>query len=145
MLGKIRHYTQQVMDHFMNPRNMGEIEDPSGVGTVGDAKCGDIMRLYVTIEEGVIIDVGFKTFGCSAAVASSSVTTELIKGKTIEQALRITNKVVIEALNGLPDNKIHCSVLAEESIQAALIDYAWKHNLDIPGLAKPEEGTAESL
>jgi len=139
MIQMVRRYTKIVLDHFLNPRNMGEIEDADGIGTVGDAKCGDIMRLYLDVEDGRIQDVKFKTFGCGAAVASSSVTTELIKGKTIEEALRVTNKKVLEALGGLPDNKIHCSVLAEEAIQAALIDYAWKNKLKIKGLATPEE------
>ena len=139
MIKAIRKYTQIVMDHFINPRNMGEIENADGVGTVGDAKCGDIMRLYLEVEDQRIKDVKFKTFGCGAAVASSSVTTELIKGKTIEEALRVANKKVLEALGGLPENKVHCSVLAEEAIQAALIDYAWKHKIHIEGLSTPDE------
>ena len=139
MIQMVRKYTKIVMDHFLNPRNMGEIEDADGIGTVGDAKCGDIMRLYLDVEEGRIKDVKFKTFGCGAAVASSSVTTELIKGKTIEEALHVTNKLVLEALGGLPENKVHCSVLAEEAIQAALINYAWKHKIHIDGLDTPED------
>ena len=116
-------YTEQVMDHFMNPRNMGEMEDASGVGTVGNAKCGDIMRIYIKVENDVIVDVKFKTFGCGAAVATSSKATELVKGKTIDEALQITNQAVMEALGGLPPVKVHCSVLAEEALHAAIQDY----------------------
>ena len=116
-------YTEQVMDHFRNPRNMGEMEDASGVGTVGNAKCGDIMRFYIKVEDNVIVDVKFKTFGCGAAIATSSKATELIKGKTIDEALKVTNKAVMEALGGLPPVKVHCSVLAEEALQAAIQDY----------------------
>ena len=116
-------YTEQVMDHFMNPRNMGEMEDASGVGTVGNAKCGDIMRIYIKVENDVIVDVKFKTFGCGAAVATSSKATELVKGKTIDEALQITNKMVMESLGGLPPVKVHCSVLAEEALHAAIKDY----------------------
>ena len=116
-------YTEQVMDHFMNPRNMGEMEDASGVGTVGNAKCGDIMRIYIKVEDDVITDVKFKTFGCGAAIATSSKATELVKGKTIDEALQITNKMVMEALGGLPPVKVHCSVLAEEALHAAIQDY----------------------
>ena len=109
-------YTEKVMDHFMNPRNMGEIEGASGVGTVGNAKCGDIMRMYIQVDQNVITDVKFKTFGCGAAVATSSAATELVKGKTVEEALLITNKSVVEALEGLPPVKVHCSLLAEEAL-----------------------------
>ena len=116
-------YTEQVMDHFMNPRNMGEMEDASGVGTVGNAKCGDIMRIYIKVEDDVITDVKFKTFGCGAAIATSSKATELVKGKTIDEALQITNKMVMESLGGLPPVKVHCSVLAEEALHAAIQDY----------------------
>ena len=116
-------YTEQVMDHFMNPRNMGEMEDASGVGTVGNAKCGDIMRIYIKVEGDVITDVKFKTFGCGAAIATSSKATELVKGKTIDEALQITNKMVMESLGGLPPVKVHCSVLAEEALHAAIQDY----------------------
>ena len=119
-------YTEQVMDHFMNPRNMGEMEDPSGVGTVGNAKCGDIMRIYIKVENDVIVDVKFKTFGCGAAIATSSKATEMVKGKTIDEALTITNKMVTEALGGLPPVKYHCSVLAEEALHAAIADYKAK-------------------
>ena len=116
-------YTEQVMDHFMNPRNMGEMEDASGVGTVGNAKCGDIMRIYIKVENEVITDVKFKTFGCGAAIATSSKATELVMGKTIDEALQITNKMVMESLGGLPPVKVHCSVLAEEALHAAIQDY----------------------
>lgn len=116
-------YSEKVMDHFANPRNVGEIEDANAVGTVGNAKCGDIMKMYMKIEDDVITDVKFKTFGCGAAVATSSMATELVKGKTVEEALELTNKAVIEALDGLPPAKIHCSVLAEEAIKAAVQDY----------------------
>ena len=132
-------YTKKVMDHFSNPRNMGEIENPSGVGTVGNAKCGDIMRMYLDIDEaGIIQDVKFKTFGCGAAIATSSIATELVKGKTVQEALQITNKAVVEALDGLPPVKIHCSLLAEEAIHAALWDYAEKNGIQIEGLVKPK-------
>ena len=104
-------YTEQVMDHFMNPRNMGEMENPDGVGTVGNAKCGDIMRIYIKVEDNVITDVKFKTFGCGAAIATSSKATELVKGKTLDEALQITNKMVMDSLGGLPPVKVHCSVL----------------------------------
>ena len=116
-------YTEQVMDHFMNPRNVGEIEDASGVGTVGNAKCGDIMRIYIKVEDNVITDVKFKTFGCGAAIATSSKATELVKGKTLDEALQITNKMVMDSLGGLPPVKVHCSVLAEEALHAAIQDY----------------------
>ena len=134
-------YSEKVMDHFNNPRNMGEIENPSGVGTVGNAKCGDIMRMYLDVDEaGVIRDVKFKTFGCGAAVATSSMATELVKGKTVQEALQVTNKAVMEALDGLPPVKVHCSLLAEEAIHAALWDYAEKHGIRIEGLEKPKVG-----
>ena len=116
-------YTEQVMDHFTNPRNMGEMEDANGVGTVGNAKCGDIMRIYIKVENDVIVDVKFKTFGCGAAIATSSKATELVMGKTIDEALQITNKMVMEELGGLPPVKVHCSVLAEEALHAAIKDY----------------------
>lgn len=131
-------YSEKVMDHFNNPRNMGEIENASGVGTVGNAKCGDIMRMYLDIDgQGVIQDVKFKTFGCGAAVATSSMATELVKGKTVQEALAVTNKAVMEALDGLPPVKVHCSLLAEEAIHAALWDYAQKNGMVIEGLKKP--------
>ncbi len=117
-------YSEKVMDHFMNPRNVGEIEDASGVGEVGNAKCGDIMKMYLKIDDGdVITDCKFKTFGCGAAIATSSMATELIKGHTVKEALELTNQAVVEALDGLPPVKIHCSVLAEEAIKSALADY----------------------
>ncbi|MBQ7700874.1 MAG: Fe-S cluster assembly scaffold protein NifU [Candidatus Methanomethylophilaceae archaeon] len=132
-------YSEKVMDHFMNPRNVGEIEDASGVGTVGNAKCGDIMRIYLDIDDnGVIQDCKFKTFGCGAAVATSSMATEMVKGKTVQEALQVTNKAVMEALDGLPQVKIHCSLLAEEAIHAALWDYAEKNGITIEGLKKPK-------
>ncbi len=131
-------YSEKVMDHFNHPRNVGEIENPSGVGTVGNAKCGDIMRMYFDIDEqGVIQDAKFKTFGCGAAVATSSMATELVKGKTVQEALTVTNKAVMEALDGLPPVKVHCSLLAEEAIHAALWDYAQKQGIEIEGLKKP--------
>lgn len=130
-------YSDKVIDHFQNPRNVGEIEDASGVGTVGNAKCGDMMRLYLKInEEQVIIDCKFKTYGCGAAVASSSMATEMIKGKTVAEAMKLTNKAVMEALDGLPPEKEHCSLLAEETLHAALWDYAEKHGIEIPGLVR---------
>ena len=137
-------YSEKVMDHFNNPRNVGEIENASGVGTVGNAKCGDIMRMYLDIDEnGIIQDVKFKTFGCGAAVATSSMATELVKGKTVKEALLVTNKAVMEALEGLPPVKVHCSLLAEEAIHAALWDYAEKNNIVIEGLEKPVNDIAE--
>ena len=132
------------MDHFKNPRNMGEIEQPKGVGTVGNAKCGDIMRMYLDIDEdGVIRDAKFKTFGCGAAVATSSMATELVIGKTVQEALLVTNKAVMEALDGLPPVKVHCSLLAEEAIHAALWDYAQKEGIVIEGLKEPVEDIEE--
>jgi len=122
-------YSEKVMDHFSNPRNVGEIENADGVGEVGNPKCGDIMKMYLKIEDGVIVDAKFKTFGCGAAVATSSMATELVRGKTIEEALKITNKAVAEALDGLPPVKMHCSNLAEQAINAAIEDYKVKHGL----------------
>ena len=137
-------YSEKVMDHFSNPRNVGEIENASGVGTVGNAKCGDIMRMYLDIDDnGIINEVKFKTFGCGAAVATSSMATELVKGKSIHEALKITNKSVMEALDGLPPVKVHCSLLAEEAIHAALWDYAEKKGIVIEGLEKPKSDIAE--
>ena len=118
------------MDHFANPRNVGEIENPSAVGEVGNATCGDIMRIYLKIEDNIIVDVKFKTFGCGAAIATSSMATELIKGKTIDEAVKLTNKAVVEALDGLPPAKIHCSVLAEEAVKAALADYYRRQGIE---------------
>ena len=123
-------YSEKVMDHFMNPRNVGEIANADGVGEVGNAKCGDIMKMYLKIENDVIVDVKFKTFGCGAAIATSSMATELVKGRTLEEALNLTNKAVVEALDGLPPVKIHCSVLAEEAIKAALLDYYDRNGID---------------
>ena len=122
-------YSETVMDHFTNPRNVGEIKDPDGVGEVGNARCGDIMKMYLKIENNVIVDVKFETFGCGSAIASSSMATEMIKGKTIDEALAVTNKQVVDALGGLPAHKLHCSVLAEESIKAAIMDYYQKNNI----------------
>lgn len=136
-------YSEKVMDHFTNPRNMGEIENADGVGTVGNAKCGDIMRIYLKVEDGIILDVKFKTFGCGAAVATSSMATELVKGKTIQDALEITNAAVAEALDGLPKAKIHCSLLAEEALHAAIWDYAQKNSIVIEGLEPPKEDIHE--
>lgn len=136
-------YSEKVMDHFMNPRNVGEIEDASGVGTVGNAKCGDIMKVYLKIEDGIVLDAKFKTFGCGAAVATSSMATELVKGKTIKEALEVTNKAVMEALDGLPPIKVHCSCLAEEALHAALWDYAEKNGIVIEGLEKPVNDISE--
>ena len=137
-------YSEKVMDHFQHPRNMGEIENASGVGTVGNAKCGDIMRIFLDIDErGIIRDVKFKTFGCGAAIATSSMATEMVKGKTLEEALKLTNKAVAEALDGLPPVKMHCSVLAEEAIHAALWDYAEKKGIKIEGLEKPKSDIHE--
>ncbi|MEG1458569.1 MAG: Fe-S cluster assembly scaffold protein NifU [Acetivibrio sp.] len=137
-------YSEKVMEHFTNPRNVGEIENASGVGTVGNAKCGDIMRIYLDIDpEGMIKDCKFKTFGCGAAVATSSMATELVKGKHIKEALQITNKAVMEALDGLPPVKVHCSLLAEEAIHAALWDYAQKNGMVIDGLDKPKTDIGE--
>ncbi len=116
-------YSEKVMDHFQHPRNVGEIENADGIGQVGNAKCGDIMRMYIKVEDGVITDAKFKTFGCGAAIATSSMATELIKGKPIEEALKLTNSAVVEALEGLPPVKIHCSVLAEQAIKAAVDNY----------------------
>ena len=138
-------YSEKVMDHFQHPRNVGEIEDASGVGTVGNAKCGDIMRMFLDIDDEthIIKECKFKTFGCGAAVATSSMATEMVKGKTIEEAMQITNKAVMEALDGLPPVKVHCSLLAEEAIHAALWYYAQKHGIVIEGLDKPKSDISE--
>lgn len=127
-------YSQKVMDHFTNPRNVGEIENADGIGEVGNAKCGDIMKIYLKIEDNMIADVKFKTYGCGSAIASSSMATEMIKGKSVDEAIALTNKAVAQALDGLPPVKMHCSVLAEQAIKRALKDYAVKNNLEIPGL-----------
>ena len=142
--GGKKMYSDKVMDHFQNPRNVGEIENASGVGTVGNAKCGDIMRIYLDIDDNQVIqDCKFKTFGCGAAVATSSMATEMVKGKTIQEAMQVTNKAVMEALDGLPPVKVHCSLLAEEAIHAALWDYAETHNITIEGLEKPKNDISE--
>jgi nitrogen fixation protein NifU and related proteins len=125
-------YSEKVMDHFKNPRNVGEIEDADGVGEVGNPVCGDIMKMYLKIENDVIVDCKFKTFGCGSAIATSSMATELIKGKTVQEALELSNKAVVDALDGLPARKIHCSVLAEEAIKAALVDYYTRKGLELP-------------
>ena len=131
-------YSEKVMDHFMHPRNLGILEDPSGVGEVGNAKCGDIMKIYLQIEDDIIKDVKFETFGCGSAIASSSMATEMIKGKSIHEAMAITNKAVAEALDGLPAHKMHCSVLAEEAIKGALLDYYKKNNIPYDEADFPE-------
>ena len=123
-------YSDKVMDHFLHPRNVGEIEDASGVGEVGNAKCGDIMKIFLDVEDDIIKDVKFQTFGCGSAIASSSMATELIKGKSIDDALKLTNKAVVEALDGLPAVKLHCSVLAEQAIKSALADYYTRQGVD---------------
>ena len=123
-------YSEKVLDHFSNPRNVGEIEEADAVGEVGNAKCGDIMKMYLKIDGDTITDVKFKTFGCGAAIATSSIATEMIKGKKISEALKLSNKAVIEALDGLPPAKIHCSVLAEQAVKAALSDYYRKQGID---------------
>lgn len=144
-MSQVTEYSEKVMDHFMNPRNVGEIEDADGVGTVGNAVCGDIMRMYLDIDEnGVITDAKFKTFGCGAAVATSSMATELVRGKTVQEALQVTNKAVAEALDGLPKVKIHCSLLAEQAIHAALWDYAEKKGIKIEGLKPPVNDIEET-
>ena len=123
-------YSEKVFDHFSNPRNVGEIEDANGVGEVGNAKCGDIMKMYLKIENDIIVDVKFKTYGCASAIATSSIATDLIKGQPISEALKLTNKAVVEALDGLPAVKIHCSVLAEQAIKAALADYYTRQGIN---------------
>ena len=123
-------YSEKVMDHFANPRNVGEMSDADGIGEVGNSKCGDIMKMYIKVRDNIITDVSFKTFGCGAAIATSSMATELVKGKPIDEALKLTNKAVMEALDGLPPVKVHCSVLAEQAIKAALSDYYIKQGID---------------
>jgi len=125
-----QEYSQKVMEHFMHPRNVGEIENPDGVGHVGNPICGDIMELYIRVKDNIIVDAKFKTFGCGAAIATSSMVTEMVKGKTIEQALKISNKTVAEALDGLPPVKMHCSMLAEDALKLAIEDYLNKKNLN---------------
>lgn len=136
-------YSEKVMDHFRHPRNVGILEHPDGVGEVGNAKCGDIMKMYLKIKDDVIEDAKFKTFGCGAAIATSSMATVLVKGKTVQEALKVTNKAVMEALDGLPPVKVHCSLLAEEAIHAALWDYAEKNGIVIEGLEKPVSDISE--
>ena len=138
-------YSDIVMDHFMHPRNVGEIENPDGVGQVGNAKCGDIMKMYLKIRDNVIQDVKFETFGCGSAIASSSMATEMIKGKTIDEALAVTNRQVVDALGGLPAHKLHCSVLAEESIKSAIKDYYDRYGIEYDHSKFPEDcGSCES-
>ena len=137
-------YSDIVMDHFMHPRNVGEIENPDGVGQVGNAKCGDIMKMYLKIRDNVIQDVKFETFGCGSAIASSSMATEMIKGKTIDEALAVTNRQVVDALGGLPAHKLHCSVLAEESIKSAIKDYYDRHGIEYDHSKFPECEDCES-
>ena len=122
-------YSEKVMDHFQNPRNLGKMDDADGIGEVGNAKCGDIMKMYIKVKDGIIEDVKFNTFGCGSAIASSSMATEMIKGKSIDDALELSNKAVVEALDGLPTHKIHCSVLAEEAVKAAVKDYYDKNGI----------------
>ncbi len=123
-------YSEKVMDHFTHPRNVGKMDDADGVGEVGNARCGDIMRMYIKVDDGLITDVKFNTFGCGSAIATSSMATEMVKGKRLEEALQLTNKAVVEALDGLPANKVHCSVLAEEAIKAAIKDYYDRHSIE---------------
>ncbi len=123
-------YSKEVMDHFKNPRNVGEIENADGIGEVGNVKCGDIMRMYIKVDNNIITDVKFMTFGCGSAIATSSMATEMIKGKSIDEALELSNKAVVEALGGLPTHKIHCSVLAEEAVRAAIVDYYEKNGIE---------------
>ena len=138
-------YSAKVMDHFANPRNVGEIENADGVGEVGNPKCGDIMKMFLKIDNNVITDVKFKTFGCGAAIATSSIATEMIKGKTIDEALAVTNRQVVDALGGLPAHKLHCSVLAEESIKSAIKDYYDRHGIEYDHSRFPEDcGSCES-
>ena len=122
-------YSEKVMDHFRNPRNVGELSDADGIGEVGNAKCGDIMRMYIKVKDNIITDVKFMTFGCGSAIATSSIATEMIKGRSIDDALELSNKAVVEALGGLPEHKIHCSVLAEEAVKAAVKDYYDKNGI----------------
>ena len=131
-------YTEKVMDHFKNPRNVGEIPDANGIGEVGNAKCGDIMKIFLKIDDGIITDAKFNTFGCGAAIATSSMATEMIKGKTIDEAMQLTNKAVAEALDGLPPVKMHCSVLAEEGVRMAMLDYYTKRGETMPEEYRPK-------
>ncbi len=136
-------YSEKVMDHFTNPRNVGVIENADGVGEVGNAKCGDIMKIYLKIDDNIITDVKFSTFGCGSAIASSSMATEMIKGQPLDQALKLTNQAVVEALDGLPAHKIHCSVLAEEAVKAAVKDYYDKHGIEYDHSLFPDCGDCD--
>ena len=136
-------YSEKVMDHFTNPRNVGKLDDADGIGEVGNARCGDIMKIYIKVEDGIISDVKFNTFGCGSAIASSSMATEMIKGKPITEALKLTNKAVAEALDGLPAHKMHCSVLAEEAIRAAIKDYYDKNGIAYDPAEFPEPSEHE--
>lgn len=141
-------YSEKVMDHFTNPRNVGKLDDADGIGEVGNAKCGDIMKIYIRVKDGIITDVKFNTFGCGSAIASSSMATEMIKGKPLSQALELTNKAVAEALDGLPAHKLHCSVLAEEAIRAAIKNYYDRNGIEydhsqFPDASEEEEHAAE--
>ena len=137
-------YSEKVMDHFAHPRNVGTIENADGVGEVGNMVCGDIMKIYLKVEDGIIQDVKFTTFGCGSAIATSSMATEMIKGKPVEDALKLTNQAVVEALDGLPPVKLHCSVLAEEAVKAALLDYYQKKGLPVPEACLPKEHGEEA-
>ncbi|MBQ4527852.1 MAG: Fe-S cluster assembly scaffold protein NifU [Clostridia bacterium] len=136
-------YSEKVMDHFTNPRNVGVIDDADGVGEVGNAKCGDIMKIYLKIENDIIVDVKFNTFGCGSAIASSSMATEMIKGRRVDEALELTNKAVVEALDGLPPAKVHCSVLAEEAVKKAIKDYYDKNGIEYDRSLFPDCGNCE--
>ena len=136
-------YSEKVMDHFENPRNLGKMDNADGIGEVGNAKCGDIMKIYLKVDDGIISDVKFNTFGCASAIATSSMATEMIKGKPVEEALELSNKAVVEALDGLPPAKIHCSVLAEEAVKAAIIDYYKKTGRDTAALEEACAGDCE--
>jgi len=136
-------YSEKVMDHFTNPRNVGKLDDADGIGEVGNAKCGDIMKMYIKVRDGIIVDVKFNTFGCGSAIASSSMATEMIKGKPITEALELTNKAVAEALDGLPAYKMHCSVLAEEAIRAAIKDYYDKNGIEYDHSKFPDHSCEE--
>ena len=137
-------YSEKVMDHFAHPRNVGKIENADGVGEVGNMVCGDIMKVYLKVENGIIEDAKFNTFGCGSAIATSSMATEMIKGKPVEDALKLTNQAVVEALDGLPPVKLHCSVLAEEAVKAALLDYYQKKGLPVPEACLPKEHGEEA-
>ena len=137
-------YSEKVMDHFQNPRNVGKLEDASGVGEVGNAKCGDIMKMYIKVEDGIIVDCKFNTFGCGSAIATSSMATEMIKGKPVEEALELSNQAVVEALDGLPTHKIHCSVLAEEAVKSAIQDYYEKNHIEYDHSKFPKKEDCES-